>query len=82
MKRIFVLAGIWALLTALVGCLVSPVTWTHHLLWFLPAVVVLVDATLDRRRWRWAIFALVVYATTSFSVVAFYDWHILTITAC
>ncbi|MEV6522169.1 glycosyltransferase family 87 protein [Longispora sp. NPDC051575] len=31
-------------LTGLAACLVSPVTWVHHLVWLLPALVVLADA--------------------------------------
>jgi alpha-1,2-mannosyltransferase len=44
-------------LTGVLGCLVSPVTWVHHLVWLLPALVVLVDRVLllppggRRRRW-------------------------------
>jgi alpha-1,2-mannosyltransferase len=30
-------------LTGLTACLVSPISWTHHLVWVVPAVVVLVD---------------------------------------
>jgi alpha-1,2-mannosyltransferase len=30
-------------LTGLTACLVSPISWTHHLVWVLPALVVLVD---------------------------------------
>ncbi|HWB38523.1 MAG TPA: glycosyltransferase 87 family protein, partial [Rugosimonospora sp.] len=30
-------------LTGVVGCLVSPVTWVHHLVWLLPALLLLVD---------------------------------------
>ncbi|MGK5738682.1 glycosyltransferase 87 family protein [Micromonospora sp. URMC 103] len=33
-------------LTGLIGGLVSPITWAHHLYWFIPAVVVLTDAAL------------------------------------
>ncbi|TDC38575.1 DUF2029 domain-containing protein [Micromonospora sp. 15K316] len=36
-------------LTGLVGGLVSPITWTHHLYWFIPAVVVLANAALGGR---------------------------------
>ncbi|GII25544.1 glycosyltransferase 87 family protein [Planosporangium mesophilum] len=69
-------------LTALVGCLVSPVTWSHHLLWFIPALVVLVDAAADTgrarwRRWSLATLALVLYSTVSFSVISWYDWHVV-----
>ncbi|GIG56522.1 hypothetical protein Lfu02_08940 [Longispora fulva] len=35
-------------LTGLAACLVSPVTWVHHLVWVLPALVVLADSG----RWR------------------------------
>jgi alpha-1,2-mannosyltransferase len=44
-------------LTGLIGCLVSPITWVHHLVWVLPAMAVMVDHALDpaadpRRRRR------------------------------
>jgi alpha-1,2-mannosyltransferase len=69
-------------LTALVGCLVSPVTWSHHLLWFAPALIVLVDAALDsrrtgRRRWSPALLAVVLYVTATFAVISWYDWHVV-----
>jgi alpha-1,2-mannosyltransferase len=41
-------------LTGVVGCLISPVTWIHHLVWLIPAFVLLVDRALiaaGRRRW-------------------------------
>ncbi|MFE3743462.1 glycosyltransferase 87 family protein [Streptomyces sp. NPDC059134] len=31
-------------LTGLAACLVSPVTWVHHLVWLVPALIVLADA--------------------------------------
>lgn len=30
-------------LTGLVSCLVSPISWTHHLVWVVPAILVLID---------------------------------------
>jgi alpha-1,2-mannosyltransferase len=42
-------------LTGIVGCLVSPITWVHHLVWFGPALLLLLDnafATQDRTRRR------------------------------
>lgn len=30
-------------LTGVLGCLISPVTWVHHLVWLLPAMVLLVE---------------------------------------
>jgi alpha-1,2-mannosyltransferase len=35
-------------LTGLAGCLVSPISWTHHLYWVVPAAVVLVDVAVTR----------------------------------
>ncbi|NJC73719.1 DUF2029 domain-containing protein [Planosporangium thailandense] len=69
-------------LAAFVGCLVSPVTWSHHLLWFVPALVVLVDVALERRRtgrrwWPPAAMAAVLYVTTTFSIISWYDWHVV-----
>jgi alpha-1,2-mannosyltransferase len=40
------LAGVT--LTGLATCLLSPITWTHHLFWVVPAVVVLVDVAAGR----------------------------------
>jgi alpha-1,2-mannosyltransferase len=40
-------------LTAVIGCLVSPVTWVHHLVWLLPAMFLVLDRGLSaggRRR--------------------------------
>jgi alpha-1,2-mannosyltransferase len=42
-------------LTGLVACLISPVTWVHHLVWAAPALILLVAAALrepDRSRRR------------------------------
>ncbi|MGY1746110.1 glycosyltransferase 87 family protein [Blastococcus sp. SYSU D00695] len=35
-------------ITGLAACLVSPITWTHHLVWMVPALVVLVDVAAGR----------------------------------
>jgi alpha-1,2-mannosyltransferase len=56
-------------LTGVVACLISPVTWVHHLVWLLPALFLLTDAALrDRSRPRLAALA-VVYIVLSSSVV-------------
>ncbi|MDO3700834.1 glycosyltransferase 87 family protein [Micromonospora sp. C28SCA-DRY-2] len=72
-------------LTGLVGALVSPITWTHHIYWFIPAVVVLVDAAwradpstmagMRRRRWLAAL-AIGTIALIVYGVVTFYDWGV------
>lgn len=53
-------------LTGAVGSLVSPVTWVHHLVWLLPALILLVDHAYrapagSRRRRRLLGFAIVAY---------------------
>lgn len=55
--------------TGLVGALVSPITWPHHLYWLIPAVVVLVDRG---RRWLWL--ALLAYAVSVLGVISFTHW--------
>ncbi|EGX55567.1 hypothetical protein SZN_32191, partial [Streptomyces zinciresistens K42] len=60
-----VAAGDWTAafaLTGLTACLVSPVTWVHHLVWLLPAFAVLVRAGRTRT-------AAVLYAVLCTSVV-------------
>ncbi|WP_344446677.1 glycosyltransferase family 87 protein [Kitasatospora nipponensis] len=68
---VLVVLGVWAVrayraarrgdqrtgfaLTGLASCLVSPITWVHHLVWTLPALLLLADAGLrstDRARRR------------------------------
>jgi alpha-1,2-mannosyltransferase len=36
-------------MTGIVACLVSPITWVHHLVWLLPALFLLLGDALDRR---------------------------------
>ncbi|HYN93042.1 MAG TPA: glycosyltransferase 87 family protein [Pilimelia sp.] len=66
-------------LTGLVAALISPITWPHHVYWFVPAVVVLVGAAsapgADRgRRWAAGLLACGVYAVAVFGVVSFVDF--------
>ncbi|WP_428961636.1 glycosyltransferase family 87 protein [Micromonospora fluostatini] len=72
-------------LTGLVAALVSPITWTHHIYWFVPAVVVLVDAALSadpgttegrRRRWRYGALAGGTTLLITYGVVTFQDWGV------
>lgn len=63
-------------LTGVLGCLVSPVTWVHHLVWLLPAIVLLVDNAMraparSRRRWVLLAFFGAVYALLCSRLV----WH-------
>ncbi|MEV6393918.1 glycosyltransferase 87 family protein [Streptomyces sp. NPDC051907] len=67
-------------LTGLTACLISPVTWVHHLVWLLPALAVLVDAGLragaagDPRRRRLLSWAGGIYAALCSSVVWLWSW--------
>jgi alpha-1,2-mannosyltransferase len=36
-------------LTAVLGCLISPITWIHHLVWLFPALFLLADRALPAR---------------------------------
>jgi alpha-1,2-mannosyltransferase len=45
-------------LTGVLGCLISPITWVHHLVWVAPAMLLLLDHAVSatsakRRRWLW-----------------------------
>ncbi len=65
-------------LTGVLGCLVSPVTWIHHLVWTLPALLLLVDRGLAARGWRrWAQLGLCggLYALLSSRIVWGYADH-------
>jgi len=39
--------------TGLVSCLISPITWVHHLVWLVPGLVVLADAALPWKTAGW-----------------------------
>ncbi|HEU4422705.1 MAG TPA: glycosyltransferase 87 family protein [Pilimelia sp.] len=67
-------------LTGLVAALISPLTWPHHVYWFVPAIVVLVGAALApgpvRGRLGYAALAVVTYAVAAFGVVSFVDFGV------
>jgi alpha-1,2-mannosyltransferase len=56
-------------LTGIVACLISPVTWVHHLVWLLPALFLLLGDALDRRDRRRLAALAAVYVVLSSSVV-------------
>jgi alpha-1,2-mannosyltransferase len=63
-------------LTGVVGCLVSPITWVHHLVWVLPAVLLMLDRAVsepsrDRRRMLWGL-TLFSYALLSSRLVWYF----------
>jgi alpha-1,2-mannosyltransferase len=64
-------------LTGLVGLLISPVSWQHHLYWFVPAILVLVAAAAaaqGRSRWAYAGLAAFIWFTVTIGVIAFFDY--------
>ncbi|MDG4829251.1 glycosyltransferase family 87 protein [Solwaraspora sp. WMMD1047] len=72
-------------LTGLVGALISPISWTHHVYWFMPAVLVLVDEGLRRRTWATPgarrpvgllVLGAVVYVCVTYGVVSYHDWGV------
>jgi alpha-1,2-mannosyltransferase len=60
-------------ITAIVGCLISPVTWIHHLVWLVPALLLLVVAGSRRRDWRPIALAVTLYAILCSRLVWLYD---------
>jgi alpha-1,2-mannosyltransferase len=55
--------------TGVVGALISPITWAHHVYWFVPALVVLTGLGSRGR-----LGAALLYAVGLFGVVSFVDW--------
>ncbi|GAA2107980.1 glycosyltransferase 87 family protein [Kitasatospora saccharophila] len=62
-------------LTGIACCLVSPITWVHHLVWMLPALVVLADAALDRTRGRGLLLTLCWLLQLVISSGMVWLWH-------
>src|SRR5205814_2294204 len=63
-------------LTGVAGCLVSPVTRVHHMVWTLPALLLLLERGLvarGRRRWTWLVLAVGLYCLLSSKVIWEYD---------
>lgn len=64
-------------LTGLVGGLISPITWPHHLYWFVPALISVFACSLDRG-WRsplWLLF-LGGYVVSVLGVVSLVNWGV------
>jgi alpha-1,2-mannosyltransferase len=67
-------------LTGAVACLLSPITWVHHLVWLLPAILVLVDhayapSTSGRRRRRLLWWAAAAYGLLCSRVIFVFRAH-------
>lgn len=57
-------------LTGIFGCLLSPITWVHHLVWALPAVTLLFDHGLDTARSRRSRNGLLLLAVGSYALLS------------
>lgn len=58
------------------GCLISPITWAHHLYWFVPALVVLADVAASgarRSRWGYGGFAALIVVTVGLGMVSWFE---------
>ena len=64
-------------LTGLIGGLISPITWPHHLYWFVPALISVFASALDRGRRSplWLLFAGG-YLITVLGVVSLVNWGV------
>lgn len=60
-------------LTGIVGCLISPVTWVHHLVWLIPAILLLVVSARERRDLRLLALAVASYVILSSRVIWLFD---------
>jgi uncharacterized membrane protein len=60
-------------LVGLTTVAVSPVSWTHHVVWIAPALLVLGDAALHRRSWRHGVAAAAVYVIFVTSPMWWYE---------
>jgi alpha-1,2-mannosyltransferase len=64
-------------LTGILGCLISPITWIHHLVWVGPAILLLLDRAMaapDRRR-RNALLALMIFSYALLSSRFVWNFH-------
>jgi alpha-1,2-mannosyltransferase len=61
-------------LTGLTAGLVSPISWTHHLYWVVPAIAVAVDAGLRRPDPRWLLAAGAMCLLFSTAIIPTF-WH-------
>ncbi len=60
-------------LAGLTGVLISPISWTHHLYWMVPALVLLVAAAAERRNWWYLFVAACTWAAVSGSLIWAYN---------
>ncbi|MCI0685948.1 MAG: DUF2029 domain-containing protein [Sporichthyaceae bacterium] len=76
-------------LAGFVGCLISPLTWSHHIFWFAPALLAMVDTAASpssvltnvrsglRDRWALVPVAAGVLGTVTFDALGYYEYSML-----
>ncbi|MET8679809.1 glycosyltransferase 87 family protein [Streptomyces sp. NPDC004647] len=62
-------------LTGLAACLVSPITWVHHLVWLIPALAVLGDTALRRGHRGLLVGTVTLYVVLCSSLVWLWRWN-------
>jgi alpha-1,2-mannosyltransferase len=73
-------------LAGFVGSLISPLTWSHHIFWFAPALLAMIDTAASpssalanirsgmRNRWALAVVAAIVLGTVTFDTLGYYEF--------
>jgi alpha-1,2-mannosyltransferase len=73
-------------LTGFVGSLISPLTWAHHIFWFVPAILAMVDTAISpseqlaavrsglRNQWALLIVSVIIYVTVTFNTLEYYEF--------
>jgi alpha-1,2-mannosyltransferase len=64
-------------LTGILGCLMSPITWIHHLVWVGPAIILLLDSALaaTTRRRRAGLLAFMIFSYALLSSRLVWEFH-------
>lgn len=60
-------------LVGLTTVAVSPVSWTHHIVWIAPALLILGDIALHHRSWRYGLATVAIYAIFVVSPMWWYE---------
>ncbi len=70
-------------LAGFVGSLISPLTWSHHIFWFAPALLAMIDTAASpssavrsglRNRWALVAVSALVLGTVTFDTLGYYEY--------
>jgi alpha-1,2-mannosyltransferase len=71
-----------------VGSLISPLTWAHHIFWFAPALLAMIDTATSpapalanvrsglRNRWALLVLVAAMYGTIAFNTLEYYEFSL------